>query len=116
MEQALPGVFELELAFAPWILGQDAFTRLNAPHEVKPGFSLLRHLGFTGEEIQEANDVIVGRMTVEGAPHLREEHYPVFDCAKPMWPKRQAVSAALCAPADDGGGGSHSCRERSPRR
>jgi ribonucleoside-diphosphate reductase alpha chain len=29
----------------------------------------------------KASDVIVGRMTIEGAPHLKHEHYAVFDCA-----------------------------------
>src|SRR5690606_33590410 len=47
----------------------------------KPGFNLLSHLGFSAEQVTEANDVIVGRMTIEGAPHLKLEHYSVFDCA-----------------------------------
>ena len=47
----------------------------------KPGFHLLRHWGHTDKEIGEINDVVIGRMTVEGAPHLRAEHLPVFDCA-----------------------------------
>ncbi|MFO0591380.1 MAG: vitamin B12-dependent ribonucleotide reductase [Polyangiaceae bacterium] len=82
IETAIPGVFDLELAFSPWVLGEDVFERLGAPQSVrKPGFSLLKHLGFTSREIEEANDTIVGRMMIEGAPHLREEHYPVFDCA-----------------------------------
>jgi ribonucleoside-diphosphate reductase alpha chain len=83
IEQALPGVFELSLAFAPWILGRDAYARLGITPErlSEPGFSLLTHLGFSKAQIAEANDVIVGRMTIEGAPFLRDEHYPVFDCA-----------------------------------
>ncbi|HXV73160.1 MAG TPA: hypothetical protein VD713_00360, partial [Sphingomonadales bacterium] len=48
-----------------------------------PGFDLLRHLGFTREEIAEANIYCSGAMTVEGAPHLKEEHLAVFDCANP---------------------------------
>jgi ribonucleoside-diphosphate reductase alpha chain len=44
-------------------------------------FNLLSHLGFTRKQINDANDIICGRGTVEGAPHLRQEHYPVFDCA-----------------------------------
>lgn len=44
-------------------------------------FDMLRFLGFSGEEIQEANDFVCGTMTVEGAPHLKEEDYAVFDCA-----------------------------------
>jgi ribonucleoside-diphosphate reductase alpha chain len=83
VERALPGVFELSLAFAPWIVGKDAYARLGITADTlsKPGFSLLAHLGFSTEQISEAHDVIVGRMTIEGAPHLKLEHYSVFDCA-----------------------------------
>jgi ribonucleoside-diphosphate reductase alpha chain len=83
VEAALPGVFELNLAFAPWILGKETYERLGVTAEKmgRPGFSLLKHLGFTEEEIEQANDVIIGRMTIEGAPGLRDEHYAVFDCA-----------------------------------
>jgi ribonucleoside-diphosphate reductase alpha chain len=83
VERALPGVFDLSLAFGSWILGEETYERLGVTTEMRsrPGFSLLRFLGFSREQIDEANDTIVGRMTVEGAPHLRIEHYPVFDCA-----------------------------------
>jgi ribonucleoside-diphosphate reductase alpha chain len=83
VEAALLGSFELELAFGPWILGDEAYSRLGVPDEQakRPGFSLLSYLGFSRAEIDEANDVIIGRMTIEGAPHLRSEHYAVFDCA-----------------------------------
>jgi ribonucleoside-diphosphate reductase alpha chain len=40
-------------------------------------------LGFTPAQIEEASDVICGRMTLEGAPFLKDEHLPVFDCATP---------------------------------
>jgi ribonucleoside-diphosphate reductase alpha chain len=83
IEAAIPSVFDLELAFGPWILGEEAYQRLGAfTTDGKPRTgSLLKHLGFNQAQIDEANDVIVGRMTIEGAPHLREEHYAVFDCA-----------------------------------
>ncbi|HEU4533585.1 MAG TPA: vitamin B12-dependent ribonucleotide reductase, partial [Polyangiaceae bacterium] len=82
VEAAIPGVFDLEQAFAPWVLGEEAYARLGAGPEARaPGFSLLRHLGFSPSHIAAANDTIVGRMTIEGAPHLRPEHLPVFDCA-----------------------------------
>ncbi|MDC3960181.1 vitamin B12-dependent ribonucleotide reductase [Polyangium jinanense] len=83
IEAAIPGVFDLGLAFSPWVLGEETYVRLGITPEQRqtPGFSLLRALGFSSSEIAEANEVIVGRMTVEGAPHLREEHYAVFDCA-----------------------------------
>jgi ribonucleoside-diphosphate reductase alpha chain len=83
IEAAIPGVFELTLAFAPWILGDETYDRLGVSMEARSrfGFSLLKHLGYSRDEIAIANDAIVGRMTVEGAPFLKEEHYPVFDCA-----------------------------------
>ncbi len=83
VERAVPAVFDLSLAFAPWVLGEESLTRLGVTPEMakKPGFSVLKFLGFTTTQIEEANDVIVGRMTIEGAPHLSIDHYPVFDCA-----------------------------------
>ena len=83
VEAALLSSFELDLAFGPWILGEDSYARLGVPEEQmrRPGFSLLSYLGFSRAEIDEANDVIIGRMTIEGSPHLRPEHYTVFDCA-----------------------------------
>jgi ribonucleoside-diphosphate reductase alpha chain len=83
IEHALPGVFDLGLAFAPWVLGRDTYDRLGISAEKlsQPGFSLLKFLGFSSAQIEEAGDVIIGRMTIEGAPHLRDEHYAVFDCA-----------------------------------
>ena len=83
VEQAIPGVFDLNLAFAPWVLGRETYERLGVDAERmgQPGFNLLKHLGFSAAEIEEANDVIIGRMTIEGAPYLKDEHYPVFDCA-----------------------------------
>lgn len=83
VEAAIPGVFDLNLAFAPWVLGRESYERLgvDAQKMAKPGYNLLVHLGFSRAQIDQANEAIVGRMTIEGAPHLKEEHYPVFDCA-----------------------------------
>ena len=83
IEAAIPGVFDLDSAFGPWVIGEEAYARLGATKDLrqKRGFSLLEHLGFSRAQIDEATDVIVGRMTIEGAPHLKDEHYPVFDCA-----------------------------------
>merc|ERR1712138_59293 len=47
----------------------------------QPTFSLLNHLGFTNDQIESANKVICGMMPLEGAPHLRQDHLPIFDCA-----------------------------------
>jgi len=85
VEEALPSVFDLGSAFAPWVIGEDAYERLGVPgygdKKSEPKQSLLKHLGFTAAQIQEASDVIVGHMTIEGAPHVKDEHLPIFDCA-----------------------------------
>ncbi len=82
-EEALRGVFDVGFALAPWVIGTEAYERLGIDAETynKPGFHLLRFWGHSDKEIGEINDVVIGRMTVEGAPHLRAEHLPVFDCA-----------------------------------
>jgi len=78
----LPSVFDLSGAVSV-ILGEETFARLGfkAEQYKSLGFDFLKALGFTGEQVEEANRVICGHMTVEGAPHLLEEHIPVFDCA-----------------------------------
>ncbi len=83
IEEILPGVFEIGFAFNQWTLGEDVMQRLDfTPEQYNdPGFSMLKALGFTDEEIQEANDYICGRQTIEGAPRLRDEHLAVFDTA-----------------------------------
>jgi ribonucleoside-diphosphate reductase alpha chain len=83
VEAILPSVFDLSGAFGIWTLGEETFKRLGftEKHYQNPQFQLLEALGFTAQEIEEANQVICGRMTVEGAPHLKEEHLAVFDCA-----------------------------------
>jgi len=84
IEAQLPGVFELSFAFNRWALGDDFLQEklhLTPEQLDAPGFDLLAALGFTREQVAEANGYVCGTMTVEGAPHLRPEHYPVFDCA-----------------------------------
>src|SRR5205807_2428361 len=69
-----------------WTLGEEFLREtLGIPAEriVAPSFDLLTHVGFGKREIEAANIHVCGAMTVEGAPHLRPEHYPVFDCANP---------------------------------
>ena len=81
IEKTLPGVFELQYAFSANTLGREAMERLGFKEYGKPGFNLLHELGYSIEEIEAATRIICGRQTVEGAPHLKEAHYAVFDCA-----------------------------------
>jgi ribonucleoside-diphosphate reductase alpha chain len=82
-EKALPGAFDVNQALAVWVIGKEVYERLGIPAELaaKPGFSILKHFGLNNEQIAELNDVVLGRQTIEGAPHLREADLPVFDCA-----------------------------------
>ncbi len=83
VDPAIPGVFDLDSALAAWILGEEVYERLGATKEkrARKSFSLLEHLGFSRAQIEQSQDIIVGHMTIEGAPHLKLEHYAVFDCA-----------------------------------
>src|SRR6516225_7569222 len=85
VEKALPTAFDVKFVFNKWTLGIDFLRELGiAPADLAaPNFDLLTHLDFTKREIEAANIHVCGAMTVEGAPHLKPEHYPVFDCANP---------------------------------
>lgn len=82
-ETILPTVFDLPFAFTKWTLGEETMHRLGFKPEQynDPNFNFLKALGFSPAEIEEANNVICGMMTIEGAPHLKPEHLSVFDCA-----------------------------------
>jgi ribonucleoside-diphosphate reductase alpha chain len=84
IEAMLPSVFELPFAFNRWTVGDDVLIgKLGfKPEQLdSPSFDLLQALGFSREQIAEANIHVCGAMTIEGAPHLKPEHLPVFDCA-----------------------------------
>jgi ribonucleoside-diphosphate reductase alpha chain len=86
VEKALPMAFDIKFVFNKWTLGEE-FCRdklgISAEDLASPTFDLLVALGFSKREIEAANIHVCGAMTVEGAPHLKAEHYPVFDCANP---------------------------------
>jgi len=83
VERTLPTVFELKHAFNVFVLGESTLQRLGfEPDDYTSfDFDLLRALGFSLEQVREASTVICGTQTIEGAPHLRDDHLPVFDTA-----------------------------------
>jgi ribonucleoside-diphosphate reductase alpha chain len=84
IEKVLPTVFEIGFAFNKFTLGMDFLNKklgISAEKANSFDFDLLNEIGFTKEEIASANDYVCGTMTIEGAPFLKHEHYPVFDCA-----------------------------------
>ncbi|MEY8802923.1 vitamin B12-dependent ribonucleotide reductase [Leisingera sp. XS_AS12] len=90
VDAALETAFDIRFVFNQWTLGEDFCTGvlgIPGPKLNDPTFDLLRHLGFSKADIDAANDHVCGTMTLEGAPHLKEEHYPIFDCANPCGKK-----------------------------
>jgi ribonucleoside-diphosphate reductase alpha chain len=96
VEAALGAAFDIKFAFNKWTLGEAFCTErlgLDPAALDRPGFDLLASLGFGRDAIEAANLWCVGAMTLEGAPHLKPEHLPVFDCANPCGPRgRRALS------------------------
>jgi ribonucleoside-diphosphate reductase alpha chain len=86
LEASLASAFDIKFVFNKWSLGEDfLINSLKVPAEFldDPSFELLPFLGFSKQEIEAANVHACGAMTLEGAPHLKPEHYLVFDCANP---------------------------------
>jgi ribonucleoside-diphosphate reductase alpha chain len=86
VEKALASAFDIKFVFNKWTLGADFLVNnLKVPEDKldDPAFDLLTFLGFSKADVEAANLHICGAMTVEGAPHLKLEHYAVFDCANP---------------------------------
>ncbi len=84
MEQSLANAMDINFIFSEAVLSRDFLLNklnINESELNNLDFNLLEHLGLSVIQIQEANEYICGTMTLEGAPELKVEHYPVFDCA-----------------------------------
>ncbi|MBY0431519.1 MAG: vitamin B12-dependent ribonucleotide reductase, partial [Rhodospirillales bacterium] len=84
VEQALGNAFDIKFVFNKYTLGETfCIERLGfKPERLNDiGFDMLSDLGFSKAEIETANIFASGAMTIEGAPYLKPEHLPVFDCA-----------------------------------
>ncbi len=83
LDAAVSSAFDIAFVFNKYTLGEECLQRLGfTPAEYNDfEWSLLEALGFTEEQIEAANDYVCGTMMLEGAPLLKEEHLPVFDCA-----------------------------------
>ncbi len=90
VEAALASAFDIRFVFNQWTLGEEFCREVLGIPAAKlndPTFDLLKHLGFIRADIDAANDHVCGTMTLEGAPHLKVQHYPIFDCANPCGKK-----------------------------
>lgn len=84
LESNLNTAFDLNYVFNRWILGDHFLTEKLSLHEEQindPDLNVLKEIGFSTEQIEEATEYICGTMTIEGAPHIQDDHLSVFDCA-----------------------------------
>jgi len=91
LDAAVASAFDIAFVFNKYTLGEECLQRLGFTSEEYNNFewSLLDALGFTENEIEAANDYVCGTMMLEGAPFLKNEHLPVFDCANKCGKKGQ---------------------------
>ncbi len=91
LDAAAATAFEIGFVFNKYALGEECLQRLGfIPEQYNDmEWSLLEALGFTDEQIDAANDYVCGTGMIEGAPLLKEEHLPVFDCANKCGKKGQ---------------------------
>ncbi|WP_029355483.1 vitamin B12-dependent ribonucleotide reductase [Bosea sp. 117] len=85
IDAGVKSAFDIKFVFNRWTLGDETLARLGVPADklADPAFELLPFLGFSKKDVEAANIHVCGAMTLEGAPFLKLEHYPVFDCANP---------------------------------
>ncbi len=84
VEASLGSAFDITFAFGRYTLGDNFMAedlKIDSARFDDPDFNVLAEVGFSAEDIRLANDFVCGTMTLENAPHIKEEHYRVFDCA-----------------------------------
>jgi len=84
IEEQVSSAFDIQFVFNTWTLGKEFCVDtlgLSEDQLADPTLSVLEAIGFTKTEVQAANGFATGTMTLEGAPHLKDEHLPIFDCA-----------------------------------
>lgn len=86
VEASLGSAFYIKFVFNKWTLGEKFCAEklgLNSEQLEDEDLEILLAIGFSRSEIDAANTFCCGAMTLEGAPGLKDEHLPVFDCANP---------------------------------
>ncbi len=96
LEAALANAFDIKFVFNKWTFGEDFCVDglgLDPGDLNDLGFDMLAALGFSPADIEAANLYCCGAMMLEGAPHLKDEHLAVFDCASQCGPKGERFLA-----------------------
>ncbi len=84
VEEQLATAFDIKFVFNRFTLGDDFCKDVLGLTEAQlknPALNVLEAIGFTRGQIDRANAWATGTMTIEGAPHIKDEHLEVFDCA-----------------------------------
>jgi ribonucleoside-diphosphate reductase alpha chain len=84
IDSSVENTFDIQFVFNKWTVGEDFCKNVLGFSDDQLNdwsFNMLKELGFTDKDIEEANNYACGTMTIEEAPHLKKEHYPIFDCA-----------------------------------
>jgi ribonucleoside-diphosphate reductase alpha chain len=83
IEEKLKNAFDIKFVFNKFTIGEKTLLDVGISEDEmnNPNFDILKTLGFSDEQINKANDYVCGTMMIEGAPHLKAEHLPIFDCA-----------------------------------
>ncbi len=83
LQNSCQSAFNIEGVFQTGALSLTTLDKLGVTPEMakNPSFNLLKHMGLSAVQIEEAEEALCGTMSLEGAPHLKTEHLPVFDCA-----------------------------------
>ncbi len=90
VEASLGSAFDIKFVFNKWSLGEEFckdVLKLDEEALNNPELDILSAIGFSKADIEAANEYCCGTMTLEGAPGLKDEHLPVFDCANPCGKK-----------------------------
>lgn len=98
IEGRLSNLFEIKHAFTSWTLGEKfckEVLNLSEKQISDPDYNILKHLGFTNEQIDSCEEYVCGTMTIEGAPHIKHDHYKIFDCANKCGKKGKRFISTL---------------------
>ena len=80
MNHALKNAYDIKHILNVGFFGE-AVIKQHLKLDLNSSDNLLESLGWTQDQISQANIHCCGHLTIEGAPHIKEEHISIFDCA-----------------------------------
>lgn len=93
INKALRNAYDIKHIINVSFLGRDKLLEATGL-DLQSTDNLLERLGFTHDEIHQANLHCCGHLSIEGAPHIKAEHENIFDCANPNGVGKKFISPA----------------------